>query len=102
MATKDGDGLEGLVRQLQDLGNEAGARLKDFLDDVEVKQRFHAIQDGIEDLRLELERRFRGGPATRPFEEMNVQELHHLAGERNIEGRSSMNKAELIDALRTH
>jgi hypothetical protein len=42
-----------------------------------------------------------GKPATAPFEDMTVKELHELARERDIAGRSSMNKAELIDALRS-
>lgn len=34
-----------------------------------------------------------------PLEELTVRELHRLAREREIPGRSSMNKAELINAL---
>jgi hypothetical protein len=37
---------------------------------------------------------------TRPYEARTREELYELAGERNLEGRSSMTKAELIAALR--
>lgn len=37
----------------------------------------------------------------RPYEERTARELYELAAERNIRGRSSMNKAALIEALRS-
>jgi hypothetical protein len=43
----------------------------------------------------------RGGEAT-DYEDRTVDELRKRAAELDIEGRSSMSKAELIDALRNH
>ena len=43
----------------------------------------------------------RGGEAT-DYEDRTVEELRERAAELDIEGRSSMSKSELIDALRNH
>jgi general stress protein YciG len=43
----------------------------------------------------------KGGEAA-PYEEWTKEELEDRAAEIGIEGRSSMDKAELIDALRNH
>ena len=37
---------------------------------------------------------------SRPYDERTVEELNELAREREISGRSTMNKAQLIKALR--
>ena len=43
----------------------------------------------------------RGGEAA-DYEDRTVEELRKRAAELDIDGRSSMSKAELIDALRNH
>lgn len=43
----------------------------------------------------------KGGQAP-PYEEWTVEELQEQAQKVDIEGRSKMNKEELIDALRNH
>ena len=43
----------------------------------------------------------RGGEAA-DYEDRTVEELRRRAADLEIEGRSSMSKAELIDALRNH
>jgi hypothetical protein len=101
------DILQSLMNRLREARKEAGDRLGEVLAETSVRERAAAVADKIEDLRLELTRRLRHSeppppeqsPA-KPLQDMTVHELHHLAAERHIAGRSSMNKARLIDALR--
>jgi len=37
-----------------------------------------------------------------PYEDRTVNELRNLAAEKDIDGRSKMDKSDLIDALRRH
>ncbi len=78
--------LPDLIAQFSDAIEDIGERISAF----------------FEDLRDEAVRRVQDETAAKPFEDMTVRELHELASEREIPGRSSMDKAELVAALRKH
>ena len=119
MAKAQADLLQSLVDRLREVRKQAGGRLGHVLADASVRERAAAVADKIEDLRVELTRSLRHArpaaapakPAARPLakpaperpaealDDMTVQELRHLATKRHIAGRSSMNKAELVEAL---
>ena len=120
MAKAQTDVLQSLVDRLREIRKQAGGRLGHVLADASVRERTAAVADKIEDLRVELTRSLRHArPAAKPakpaarrppakpapelsakaLDDMTVQELRHLATKRHIAGRSSMNKAELVEAL---
>ncbi len=120
MAKAQTDVLQSLVDRLREIRKQAGGRLGHVLADASVRERTAAVADKIEDLRVELTRSLRhtrpaAAPAkpaakrppakptpelsTKALDDMTVQELRHLATKRHIAGRSSMNKAELVEAL---
>lgn len=92
--------IQDLIDQLEETGKEARGRFNELLDDMGLRTRFCEATEGLNEARLALLRQLRGEPATKPLDDMTVEELHDLATERDLPGRSSMNKAELIDALR--
>jgi len=125
MAKAQADLLQSLVDRLREIRKQAGGRLGHVLADASVRERAAAVADKIEDLRVELTRSLRHArpaaarakpaaapakPAAAPakpapkrpakaLDDMTVQELRHLATKHHIAGRSSMNKAELVEAL---
>lgn len=103
--TKREGALQDLISQLEDTAKQAGDRISEYLAEARVRERLADAADAINDVRLAVLRRIHGEPAAKPadekpLDEMTIRELHKLASERQIPGRSSMSKAELIDALR--
>jgi hypothetical protein len=96
---KHENALQHLIGQLEDLAKQAGDHISGYLSEIRIRQRLSDAGDAIDDVRQAVLRRIRGG-AAKPLEEMTVRELHELASEQQIPGRSSMSKADLIDALR--
>jgi Rho termination factor, N-terminal domain len=103
--------LQDLIGQLEDTAKQAGGRISEYLAEARVRERLADAADAINDVRLAVLRRVHGEPSAEPLrrataasakrlENMTVRELHELASERQVPGRSSMSKAELIDALR--
>jgi hypothetical protein len=87
-------------------GKKPGPSVKDdelyekLRDEGNSKQKSAAIANAAANTsRSEVGRRGGSSPA---YEDWTVEDLRHRAADLEIEGRSSMSKGELIDALRNH
>jgi hypothetical protein len=85
--------LEGTVRER---AHQVEARLRDRQERVERPQAAQGDAPKAEPPKQDRQ------PDGRTYEERSVEELRERAGELQIEGRSAMNKDELIAALRDH
>jgi hypothetical protein len=85
--------LEGTVRER---AHQVGAQLRDRQERVERPQAGQGDEPKAEPPKQDRQ------PDGRTYEERSVEELRERAAELQIEGRSAMNKDELIAALRDH
>ena len=88
--------------RVEDVAQDAKKKAEEARDRVEkdVRRAGSKAEETAEQLAKKAERQLTG-PDTRPYEERTVEELRELASQREIDGRSKMNKRELIDELRS-
>ena len=65
---RDVNSLRELYERLEDAVGEAGDRIREFVNDADVKQRLSDAIDALDDVRLEVLRRVRGESATKPLD----------------------------------
>jgi hypothetical protein len=93
--------IDDLIERLRGFAVQGGDRLAAFLEEQPVRAQVDDISDRIDELLREAAQYLREStPLATPLEDMTVEQLHELAAKRQIEGRSHMNKSQLIDALR--
>jgi hypothetical protein len=93
--------IDDLIERLRGFAVQGGDRLAAFLEEQPVRAQVDDISDRIDELLREAAQYLREStPLATPLEDMTVEQLHELAAKRQIDGRSHMNKSQLIDALR--
>ena len=92
--------FEQIVEELRDLGRQASDRLTDLFKDDSVRKHLQEMGQAFEEFWTDVVEHVREAAEAKPLDEMTLEELHHLATERELPGRSKMTKAELIEALR--
>lgn len=77
-------------RRAEELAQRSRRHTREAIGDVR-----ESASELIHDVRTRI-----AEPDVRPYEERTLEELYQLAQEREIDGRSQMNKPQLIAALR--
>lgn len=92
--------FEHMVDGMRDVGRQATERLTVLFTEDHFRKHLRQIATALEDMWAEASEQVRLAAEAKPLEDMTLEELHELATERKIPGRSKMHKDELIAALR--
>ena len=92
--------FEKMMDDLRDVGREAADRFGHLFSDEQFRTHLREMGKALEDMWAEAADQVRKAAGSKPLDDMTVEELHELATERKVPGRSKMHKAELIEALR--
>jgi hypothetical protein len=90
------------VDKVVDVVRDAAGRTEDAIDKARenVVEAMDNTEKRASDTLNKVEDELMGTTDTRPYEERTVEDLHALAATRDIKGRSTLRKVELIEALR--